>query len=532
MAAKRLAPRLQTFASETRLMRNDEMGSGIAVATTSQLAADAAAEIADAGGNAVDCAIAAAMLSINTEPGVCALAGSAYVTVWPADSDPFTIDGNVAVPGKGLPQGYTISGAVPVSMEYGGGIETLVGPGSVAVPGALAALEQASRQYGKVSWRQIVDPSIRAAASGFPLSAACNYYLQYSGDVVFGRSEDGRSAIHDSDGMLLDAKSNILVPHLADSLSAIAKDGARIFYEGEIAARIADHVRESGGALTLEDLQSYEPITRPSLCTDLGDWRIASNPPPAVGGAVLAAMLLAFRDKPAKHWNDESLRQLVSVQRAALSYRKMNLDLADDVAAEVEKLLELSKSGALLSQYASASTVHTSVVDDMGLACAITASSGYGSGEMPAGTGLWLNNCLGELELNRKGLEAGPPGIRLPSNMAPGAARSDKQVVAFGSPGADRITTALHQFLINFVQIGLPLEDAVAHPRAHLEISADGLNLAVEPGLNLPNLDIAITRYPSIGMYFGGVGAALFDVRSGFEVAADPRREGGTFVSG
>jgi gamma-glutamyltranspeptidase/glutathione hydrolase len=194
-------------------------------------------------------------------------------------------------------------------------------------------------------------------------------------------------------------------------------------------------------------------------------------------------------------------------------------------------MLEETRSGVLLGQYASASTVHTSVVDDAGLACAITASSGYGSGEMPQGTGLWLNNCLGELELNRKGLDAGPPGIRLPSNMAPGVARSSAQVLAFGTPGADRITTALHQFLINFIQIGLPLGDAVAHPRAHLEISDKGLNLAVEPGLALPDLDIPVTTYPAIGMYFGGVGAALFDRRSGFEVAADPRREGGTFVS-
>jgi gamma-glutamyltranspeptidase/glutathione hydrolase len=116
--------------------------------------------------------------------------------------------------------------------------------------------------------------------------------------------------------------------------------------------------------------------------------------------------------------------------------------------------------------------------------------------------------------------------------MAPGVARSDKQLVAIGSPGADRITTALHQFLINFIQIGLPLKDAVAHPRAHLEISDEGLNLAVEPGLELPELGIPVTRYPEISMYFGGVGAALFDTRSGFEVAADPRREGGTFVSG
>jgi gamma-glutamyltranspeptidase/glutathione hydrolase len=503
----------------------------VAVATTSRLAADAAAEVADAGGNAVDCAIAAAMLSINAEPGVCALAGSAFITVWPANSEPITIDGNVAVPGKGLPAGYEIRGAVPVSMEYGGGIETLVGVGSVAVPGTLAALERASKLYGNVSWQTLLDPSIRATSRGFPLSAACNYYLQYAGDLVFGRSEDGHAALHDADGMLLEARSTIVVPHLADSLSAIASEGARIFYEGEIASRIAEHVQVSGGALTLEDLQSYEPITRSSLYADLGDWRIASNPPPAVGGAVLAAMLLAFRDRPASRWDDESLRHLVSVQRAMLSYRKINLDLADDVAREVDIMLEETRSGVLLGQYASASTVHTSVVDDAGLACAITASSGYGSGEMPQGTGLWLNNCLGELELNRKGLDAGPPGIRLPSNMAPGVARSSAQVLAFGTPGADRITTALHQFLINFIQIGLPLADAVAHPRAHLEISDKGLNLAVEPGLALPALDIPVTTYPAIGMYFGGVGAALFDRRSGFEVAADPRREGGTFVS-
>jgi gamma-glutamyltranspeptidase/glutathione hydrolase len=151
---------------------------------------------------------------------------------------------------------------------------------------------------------------------------------------------------------------------------------------------------------------------------------------------------------------------------------------------------------------------------------------------MPRGTGLWLNNCLGELELNRKGLAAGPPGSRLPSNMAPGVARSGKQVLAIGSPGADRITTALHQFLISYIQVGLPLAEAVAHPRIHLEISDDDMKLAAEPGLDLPELGIPVTPYPSIGMYFGGIGAALFDVRSGFVVAADPRREGGIFASG
>lgn len=504
----------------------------VAVATTSQLAADASAEVADAGGNAVDCAIAAAMFSINTEPAVCALGGGAYVSIWAPDFSPITIDGNVAVPGMGLPPDHKVTGAVPVTMDYGSGINTLVGSGSVGVPGTLAALELAWKKFGDVDWQQILAPTIRAVSDGFPLSAACHYYLQYSGDIVFGRSKDGYAAVHSPDGTLKDVRSRIVIPHLADSLAAIAEEGSRIFYEGEIATRIAGHVLESGGALTLEDLRSYEAITRPSLCADLGDWRIATNPPPAIGGAMLTAMLLAFQDHPIRRWDQHSLRQLVDVQRATLHYRRNHLDLADDVSEAVTELLAQTASGELLGRYSSASTVHTSAVDGSGLACAITASSGYGSGEMPEGTGLWLNNCLGELELNRKGLDAGPPGTRLPSNMAPGAARSADQVLAMGSPGADRITTALHQFLISYIQVGLSLDAAVAHPRVHLEFADEALNLAVEPGLDLPPLDIPVTTFPSIGMYFGGVGAALFDVRSGFRVAADPRREGGIYIAG
>ena len=111
----------------------------VAIATTSQLAADGANEVALCGGNAVDCALAAALFTINTEPGVCALAGSAFVTIWGPGSDPVTIDGNVAIPGRGLPDAERGQGASSVTLDYGGGITTLAGPGSVAVPGSLAA---------------------------------------------------------------------------------------------------------------------------------------------------------------------------------------------------------------------------------------------------------------------------------------------------------------------------------------------------------------------------------------------------------
>ena len=504
----------------------------VAVATTSQLAADAAEFVASCGGNAVDCALAAALLAMNTEPGVCALGGSAYVSIWTPGTDPVTIDGNTAVPGLALGDEQRGRGASSVSMDYGGGITTLVGPGSVAVPGSLAAIEHAWQRYGQARWQDLLAASIAATRDGFPLSSACHYYLGYSGEAIFSRSDDGFFSVHREDRTLRDPGCLVVIPHLADSLTAIASEGARVFYEGDIANAMATHVRDTGGTLTLDDLGHYEAIERPSLSVSVGAWSVASNPPPAVGGSVLAAMLLACADMPSQQWTSRSLSQLIDVQRAALDYRKHRLDLADDVGAAASRLLEAAASGQLLTQWTSSSTVHTSAVDDSGVACAVTASSGYGSGEMAPGTGIWLNNCLGELELNRRGLDAGPPGARLPSNMAPSIARRAGTVLALGSPGADRITTALHQFLVNHLQIEMSLADAIAHPRVHVDTSGEFERLMAEPGLDLPEVDIPVHVSSKISMYFGGVGAARFDSESGFEVAADPRREGGTVIFG
>lgn len=504
----------------------------IAVATTSQLAAEAAEEVAASGGNAVDCALAAALLSINAEPGVCALAGSAFITIWRASDNPVTIDGNVAVPGNGLTDEQRGHGAVRVTLDYGGGLTTLVGPGSVAVPGTLAAMEDAWKRYGNASWSDIFAPTIRACREGFPLSAACRYYLGYSASRIFDRSDDGYAALHREDGTLRDAGDTIIVPHLADSLTQIAEEGARVFYEGDIARAIAGHCQEGNGMLTLADLTAYQAKERAAITTDIGDWSIASNPPPAVGGSVLAATLLACSDLGDSYWSSADLAKLIRAQQACLDFRKRHLDLADDVGTEAARLVESARSGRLQTRWASASTVHTSVVDSDGTGCAITASSGYGSGEMPRGTGLWLNNCLGEIELNRRGLDAGPVGARLPSNMAPSVARRDGVVLAAGSPGADRITTALQQFLINYVQREMSLEDAIAHPRVHVDTSGDSVRLMAEPGLDLPEIELPVTVFPSLVMYFGGVGAAVSHRDGRLEAAADPRREGGVFVSG
>jgi gamma-glutamyltranspeptidase/glutathione hydrolase len=115
--------------------------------------------------------------------------------------------------------------------------------------------------------------------------------------------------------------------------------------------------------------------------------------------------------------------------------------------------------------------------------------------------------------------------------MAPTVARSNDATMAIGSPGADRITTAIHQVLVNALQFGMPLADAIAHPRVHVDTSGAADRLRAEPGLDLPQLDLPLQAFPDINMYFGGVSVATFDRHKGFEVAADARREGGVFLS-
>ncbi len=129
-------------------------------------------------------------------------------------------------------------------------------------------------------------------------------------------------------------------------------------------------------------------------------------------------------------------------------------------------------------------------------------------------------------------MDSREPGERLPSNMAPTVARSSDSTMAIGSPGADRITTAMHQVLVNALQFGMPLEDAIAHPRVHVDTAGETDKLCAEPGPDLPELDLPLQAFSDINMYFGGVSVATFDRDAGFEVAADPRREGGVFLSG
>ncbi|MEM1261249.1 MAG: gamma-glutamyltransferase [Pseudomonadota bacterium] len=494
----------------------------VAVATPSVIAADAAAFAARRGGNAVDVALAAAQVAINTEPGVCSLAGGGFVTVWAPGQAPVTFDGNVAVPGRDSQIATQDGRVASVTMRYGGGVTTLVGAGSVATPGTLAALYAAWDRFGAGEWRHTIEPAITAARHGFPLSTACHYYLTYSGEPIFSRSADSRAALYAGD-RLLAAGDAVHVPHLAETLAMIAKDGPDVLYNGAIGARVLEYVQRHGGSLSLADLSRYEALCRPALTVPLGAWQVATNPPPAVGGAMLAAVLKSTVDKraPGEPWQ-VALRDVLP---RVLSFRRDRLDRSHDLDADSAALLRgvgIDASGT------SGSTIHVSAVDSDGLGCAITASSGYGSGDMPEGTGLWLNNCLGEIDLNRLGLAAGSPGTRLMSNMAPSCARRGDDIISIGSPGASRITTALAQTLLPVLCDGVAISEAINAPRLHIEYAADDFVVAAEPGV-LGLADDGVLWYDGLSMYFGGVGAAWHvDGRTG--AAADPRRTGAIYA--
>ncbi len=486
--------------------------------------------MAEAGGNAVDAAIAAMLVAVNTEPGVCSLSGGGYMTIRSPGAPPITLDGYVAVPGKSGERPASERVAVPVHLEYGGGVDTIVGPDSIGVPGTVALFGVASRQYGRLPWRELFAPVIDATRLGFPLPMASYLYLIHSGEPIFSRTADGHQALYHADGNLKSTGDKVIVPHLADSLEQLAAGGPAEFYTGELGRYIAHHVIDSGGRLGEADLEAYQVVPRPSLVSRIADWEIATNPPPAVGGAVLSAMLqLMGRARPTR-WDKPALQHLVDVQRAVLGYRRARLDLSNDIVADTKQLLGDALDGNLAAILESGSTCHVSTVDADGLACSVTTSAGYGAGEMPPGTGLWLNNSLGELELNKRGLEPGEPGMRLPSNMAPTTAVSDSgEVLSIGSPGADRITTAILQVLINHLQLGMPIREAIVAPRAHVEFIEDEFRVACEAALGIDQLDVPRRDFPDLSMFFGGVGVASWMPGRGFAAAADPRRTGGTW---
>lgn len=452
----------------------------VAIATPNEAAADAGEAVARAGGNAVDAALAAALVTMVNEVGLVSLSSGGFVTVQPAGSGtPYTVDGWMDMPGRGRSLG---GGTWDIHTEYGGGVDITIGPGSVAAHGSVAALEEAHRRDGQLPWREVVAPAVEVARGGFRLGAASRYYLEYVHESIFGWDDASRAAVHDDQGELITER--VVLPDLARSLELVAAEGAATLHTGELAALITADVLDRGGILGPEDLAAYSPVVRESLSTRTAGWTLATTPPPSVGGLSVIAMLRLL-----DAWDAKDTDRMVEVQREVLGQGPASL-------------LE------------SGSTAHCSATDSDGRSCAVTVSSGYFSGMIAKDTGIWLNNTLGEQELNPGGLHTLSPGVRLLSNMAPTVGRHpDGSVLALGSPGAGRIATAIAQVLARFVG-GLGLQEAIHHPRVHVHDAGR------------PTEVVKRESEEGLTMYYGGVAATLLRPDGRLVAAADPRREG------
>jgi gamma-glutamyltranspeptidase/glutathione hydrolase len=504
----------------------------VMTAAGSTIAAEAAGTVADLGGNAVDAALAACIVSMCTEPGIIAPAAGAFITVWEPGEDPVTIDGYCEMPGRADPERLG-AGRTEVFMTYGGGMHTNIGHSSVATPGAFAGFDIASKRYGAIPWAEILGPAIHHTRTGFPLPGVTARYWEHSHEAIFGWHPESYAVVHHPDGTVRAQGEILAIPELAASLELIATGGAEVFYTGEIGDAIADELHEHGGILSRTDMAAYQAVVREPIRLHLTDWDIATNPSPAIGGAALAGLLMLIGDEGLDGWTPDEISRLVAAQRAIFSYRGAHLENADeDLPTAIATLLDLARLGEVGRLLESGSTTHVSSVDSEGRACSVTASAGYGSGVMVPGTGIWLNNSLGELELHPKGFHGLEPGTRLMSNMAPTIARNaEGEVLAIGSAGADRITTAVGESLMNHFWLGMDLVEAVAHPRVHAEVFDGKPTVAYE--LNLPvEIDGPVRHFPERSMYFGGVQAAAWSPAAGLVGTADPRRSGGTATGG
>ena len=509
--------------------------SRLAIASSSQISADAGAAIASQGGNAVDAALAATLVSMCTDLGVMAPGSSGFITIWSPEKTPIVLDAYGEMPGRGLPSERLGRGMREVVFDYGGQMSTGIGYGSVATPGILAGLAMAAEQYGNLPWATIVEPARRWVKEGFPLTGGAAEYLAYTHEAIFSWHPESYRVLHHPDSSYLKAGEIVCLPELAESLGLIADQGADTFYTGEIGQQIAREIQANEGLLTALDLQAYRARVRAPISLRLGDWEVITNPPPAIGGACVAAMLLLLECQPLGPGNLAAVKQMVQIQKSVLDYRHHHFQSSHNSArsAQVARLLKWANCGDFQAGLTSPSTIHTSAVDSHGGACAITASAGYGSGVMIEGTGLWLNNSLGEIDLHPQGVQGLTPGTRLVSNMAPTIARRDDgTMIAIGSPGASRITTAIVQVLHNFLHLGMSLSEAINHPRLHVEVFEGLPSIAFEAGLPVAGLEGFVPReFPQRYMYFGGVQAALWHREEGLLAAADPRRAGGIAYS-
>ncbi len=487
------------------------------VAAGHAISASVGADVLGAGGNAVDAAIASMFASFACEPLLTGLGAGGYMLVVAPGEAPTLLDFSVEAPGRGT-DAAARGELIPVHVSFGDATQTFnVGPASVGTFGMAAGICEAARRFGRAPLAELAAPAARLAREGVALNRQQAYVVEILEMTINTTAE--AAALYAPGGRLLREGDLLVQPELADALERLGAEGARPFYAGDIGAAVVDWLAARGGLVTAEDLRAYRVLDREPLRVGYRGREVLTNPPPAAGG-ILIAFALALLDAGAP---PPSLAQIVAVMERSQSERTAAFLDGLDKPGFVDEFLAGS-SGRL------GSTTHISVLDREGWACAVTASVGSASGVIVPGTGVHLNNMLGEQDLNPLGFHRHAPGRRLPSMMSPTIVlRDGVPELAVGSAGSNRIRSAILQTIVRCIDEGLRAQEAVDAPRVHYE---DGVVYA-EPGIDVGALEAAgfeVSAFHERNLFFGGAQAAAREPDGSFSGGGDPRRGGAAVV--
>jgi gamma-glutamyltranspeptidase/glutathione hydrolase len=491
------------------------------------LTAEAGAAVLRDGGNAVDAAVAAVLMSwvsesVLTGPG----AGGFMLVHTPAGED-HLLDFFVAAPGVGTPA----SGAAPlepVDVHFSDTVvqEFHVGPASCGVYGNALGVAAALEQFGSVRLGDLTGAAARLARDGVEISPLQEYLFEILSPLLNTSAE--AAALYEPAGRALRTGEILRQPELGDLLDRLGAEGPGFLYTGDVAAAVAEWVGGRGGLLSLDDLAGYEVVERAPARVAYRGREVLTNPPPSSGG-ILIAYALAVLERLARPGDLVALVEAMDAANQARTSDFLAGLQSDTLMGEMlaEDALDSAAAG-LASRLGS--TTHISVLDADGGCASVTCSNGSSSGVVVPGTGVHLNNMMGEADLNPLGWHRHAPGTRMPSMMAPTVVlRDGRPEAVIGSAGSNRIRSAILQTILGVVDEGLGAQGAIDRGRIHVEAGA----VEAEPGVDAAGLTQVeaggrpVHHWKERNLFFGGVQAAVRDPDSGaLSGGGDPRRGG------
>jgi gamma-glutamyltranspeptidase / glutathione hydrolase len=485
------------------------------IAAGHPLTAQAGADVMREGGNAVDAAVAAILASTVCEPLLTGLGAGGYMLVVEPGRDPVLLDFFVEAPGRGSDPAAR-GELIPITVSFGDAIQVFnIGAASVGTYGMPAGVHAAATRYGRMPLAELARPAVQLARQGVEVNVQQGYVIEILADIVASTPEC--AALFLPEGKLLEPGDTLRQPELAEALERLAADGPDPFYTGDIARAAVEWVAERGGMVTAEDLAAYRVIDREPIRVRYRGRDVATNPPPSAGG-ILIALALSWLDQSP---DPPTIEEIVGVMQRTQEARTAEFLAGLDDREFVSRFLGQAPLG---------STTHIAAADREGWACSVTCSNGSCSGVVVPGTGLHLNNMLGEQDLNPLGFHRHPPGNRLPSMMAPTVVLKDGVAeLALGSAGSNRIRSAILQTIVRVIDQGIRAPEAVQAPRVHFD---DGITYA-EPGLDTSLLEAAgrpLARFRELNLFFGGVQAVERDRDGRFWGGGDPRRGGASIT--